>query len=109
MQSLEFSVLSSNSVDRYQATVERRGSEIVVFCKCNSGVQGKVCRHKSALLRGDYSRVLSGDFRTLEVWKEGTLAMSAIQEFDAAAEALAAAKVRKDKAEMRLAKLLRGH
>lgn len=43
----------SSSGGYYEVTVTNSGSSITVFCTCDAGKQGKLCRHKTEILDGD--------------------------------------------------------
>ena len=45
----------SSSTGSYNVTFENKPKEITVFCDCQAGMYGKLCKHKTELLNGNLS------------------------------------------------------
>lgn len=60
MERLEFVVLGSQG-DEYRITFERNEMNLNVFCTCAAGENRLYCKHRFALMNGEYERVIVGD------------------------------------------------
>jgi hypothetical protein len=47
----------SSSGDYYQVHFEIINDRLTVFCNCQAGIHGKLCKHKIGLLAGDFSKL----------------------------------------------------
>ena len=45
----------SSSGEPYDVVFTNQGDSFTVFCTCQAGVHGKLCKHKTQLLQGDES------------------------------------------------------
>ena len=47
----------SSSGDYYHVHFEIINGKLTVFCDCQAGIHGKLCKHKIGLLAGDFSKL----------------------------------------------------
>jgi len=83
----------------YRVTIEQTpDAEIRAFCTCDAGRQGKACRHRNALLQGDFSFV---DIESLEDAKTA-VALLPCSLLEKALERVKAEQTKVDEAQLRL-------
>ena len=67
----------------YRVTIEQMpDAEIRAFCTCDAGRQGKACRHRNALLQGDFSFIdvqSMEDAKTAVAWLPRSLLEKALE------------------------------
>lgn len=57
---MKLTVLAKSSgTEPYEVDFIADGNSLVVFCSCQAGSFGKLCKHKTELLAGDESRLFS--------------------------------------------------
>ncbi|WP_146002145.1 hypothetical protein [Cupriavidus pauculus] len=93
MQEFNFEIQGSAEAP-YQVKFVARDGELYGTCTCAAGEQGQACKHRSAILDGDVTAVVSGaDYAvTLAGLLPGTKLQTAIQAIAGAEEDLARAK-----------------
>jgi len=51
----------SSSGDYYNVHFDILNDKLTVFCDCQAGIHGKLCKHKIGLLAGDFSKLFDND------------------------------------------------
>jgi uncharacterized Zn finger protein len=62
---LQFTV-NGSSGDRYEIVAERRGDRFCMSCTCEAGRHGTCCKHRFALLDGEFASLLSANAADIE-------------------------------------------
>ncbi len=108
MDRLDFLVIGSQG-DPYRVTFERSGENLNAFCTCPAGSNGQYCKHRFALINGEFSSVQSAnvaDLQKLKILIKGTDLEFAYQELVRAENLHAEAKKALDAAKKKMAKAM---
>lgn len=101
-----FNVLSSNGVTVYTVVFELVESKLTVRCDCEAGARGKLCRHKSNLLLGNY--IDSDDYREAMSWVRQSPLQELLEKVTLSEEEFDNKKKQLEKSKRSLEKALRG-
>ena len=63
---LHFQVRSSSGSGTYQIEAIREGANFAMTCTCEAGANGMVCKHRSALLAGEVTALVSPNTMDVE-------------------------------------------
>jgi uncharacterized Zn finger protein len=111
VERLAFTVEGSRG-DEYRIAFEIDREKAAAFCTCQAGNNGLACKHRTGLMDGDVSDLLSGnpeDVTRLRTLLQGTN-LAAVYEWAQRAEAAATeAKKELESAKRALSKLMHGH
>lgn len=108
MEKLEFFVSGSRG-DVYTVKFERDGSNLNAFCTCEAGQNGIYCKHRFALMNGEFNSILSdniNDLPKLKLMIEGTDVEEAFLEVLKLEKLAESIKADLQKAKKRLAKVM---
>lgn len=110
MDQLVFSVLGSKG-DEYVVTFRRAHGRLRATCTCPAGENGQHCKHRIALMSGEYDQVISKNVTDVARIKElvnGTILEQAYQAFVVAERVFRDAERQFDGAKKNLAKAMYG-
>lgn len=111
MDKIIFLVQGSAS-DPYIVEFQKKGTELLAFCNCQAGSNGKYCRHRSDILLGKNDSIVSDNqlmIPMVQEWLKGStleLIQTQLQEAEALVEK---AKKAEKKIRAKLSAALHGH
>lgn len=65
MEKLEFVMLGSKG-DQYKVVFKKQGYSLRAFCSCKAGRYGRYCRHRTEIMDGDITNLLSYNTEDVE-------------------------------------------
>jgi hypothetical protein len=65
MEKLEF-IMRGSKGDNYRVVFQKQGLDIRAFCTCKAGRYGTYCRHRTELMDGDITNLLSSNTEDVE-------------------------------------------
>lgn len=110
MKTIEFRVQGSAPAP-YTVTFLGDAGATRAVCTCPAGEVGQICKHRIALLRGQFTHVLGADpslIASLGLLLEGSELVEALSNLDIAEADLESAKKSVQNAKKRLARLMQG-
>jgi uncharacterized Zn finger protein len=108
MERLEFMVLGGQG-DEYRVVFEASGDNLSAFCTCPAGLNGQYCKHRFALMDGEYDQLVSrneADLSRVKLLMKGSDLETAYKAVLAAEPAHSEAKRRLAAAKQKLAKAM---
>jgi hypothetical protein len=101
----------SSSGFPYDLTFTNTGSAIIVFCPCEAGVHGKLCKHKIRLMCGDesmlYDPAEANTLGEIRQWVSQCQLDALLLQYDAAKQEIETAKRKEQKMRQEIERALR--
>jgi uncharacterized Zn finger protein len=108
MEELVFLVKGS-SADPYEVTFIKDGASLTALCTCPAGTYGNFCKHRIAILDGDFGSITSSNANqaaTVASWLPGTDVEAALSDLREAEKIAAPEKKALNAARRRLARAM---
>lgn len=91
----------SSSGEPYELVFARTDDRLTIFCPCQAGVYGKLCKHKIGLLQNDNDMLYSDDetakLNKLQTWIKASELSKLLQDYDQIKMELEALKQKEQK------------
>jgi uncharacterized Zn finger protein len=104
-------LVQGSAPEPYEVTFLNKEDDLLIFCTCPAGENGKHCKHRLALIEGDAGAIVSGnkdDLVTALAWLQDTAIQEACVEFRQAEQDVESAKKRFNAAKRKLANVMAG-
>lgn len=104
-------LVSGSTPEPYIVEFQKKGAELLAFCNCQAGSNGKYCKHRSDILLGKSDSIVSDNLSmvpTVQEWLKGSTLELIQNQLQEAEELVEKAKKAEKKIRVKLSAALHG-